>query len=61
MYVLLPPFADKDGLDNVLKKLTLEKFKSLVANNLVSKTVQVAFPKFSLEHTVELVPVSVCV
>ncbi|XP_044268737.1 serine protease inhibitor 88Ea-like isoform X1 [Tribolium madens] len=58
MYILLPPFTKEDAIDKTLKKLTLEKFKSIVnSSSLTSKTVQVSFPKFSLEHTVELVPV----
>jgi serine protease inhibitor len=59
MYVLLPPFTKEDAIDNTLKKLTAEKFRSIVdSSNLIPKTVQVSFPKFSLEHTIELVPVS---
>ncbi|XP_044268738.1 serine protease inhibitor 88Ea-like isoform X2 [Tribolium madens] len=58
MYILLPPFTKEDAIDKTLKKLTLEKFKSIVnSSSLTSKTVQVSFPKFSLEHTVELVPI----
>ncbi|RZC42426.1 ovalbumin-related protein X-like [Asbolus verrucosus] len=57
MYILLPPFTKEDAIDNTLKKLTVEKFKSIVDNNLITKTVQVSFPKFSLEHTIELVPI----
>jgi serine protease inhibitor len=58
MYVLLPPFTKEDAIDNTLKKLTAEKFRSIVdSSNLIPKTVQVSFPKFSLEHTIELVPV----
>jgi serine protease inhibitor len=58
MYVLLPPFTKEDAIDNTLKKLTAEKFRSIVdSSNLIPKTVQVSFPKFSLEHTIELVPI----
>lgn len=58
MYILLPPFVE-DGVAVVLKKLTLEKFKNIVSGNTLGpRTVQVSLPKFSLEHTMELVPVS---
>lgn len=59
MYILLPPFTKEDAIDNTLKKLTVDKFKTLVKNNnLLPKTVQVSLPKFTLEHSIELVPVS---
>lgn len=60
MYILLPPFVKEDGVATILKRLTLEKFRSIVDENstLLPRTVQVSLPKFSLEHTIELVPVS---
>lgn len=60
MYILLPPFVKtEDSIDTTLKRLTLENFKSIVDNdNLISRTVQVALPKFSLEATVEMTDVS---
>ncbi|CAG9768660.1 unnamed protein product [Ceutorhynchus assimilis] len=59
MYVLLPPFSNtEDSIDATLKNLNIENFKTVVnRNSLISRTVQVALPKFSLETTVELVPV----
>lgn len=61
MYILLPPFANtEDSIEATLKNLTLENFKSIVENdNMISRTVQVALPKFSLETSIELTPVSV--
>lgn len=60
MYILLPPFSNtEDSIDATLKNLNLDNFKKLVGkDSLVSRTVQVALPKFSLETTIELVPVS---
>lgn len=59
MFILLPPFTKEDGIETVLKKLTLDKFKAITqSSNLNARTVQVALPKFSLEHTLDLVPVS---
>lgn len=60
MYILLPPFSNtEDSIDATLKNLNLDNFKKLVGkDSLISRTVQVALPKFSLETTIELVPVS---
>lgn len=60
MYILLPPFSNtEDSIDATLKNLNLQNFKKVVdKESLISRTVQVAMPKFSLETTVELVPVS---
>ncbi|XP_018330580.1 serine protease inhibitor 88Ea isoform X2 [Agrilus planipennis] len=57
MYILLPPFAKEDGIDTVLKKLTIDNFKEVVNGSLSPRQVQVSLPKFSLEHTIELAPV----
>ena len=58
MFILLPPFTKEDGIQTVLKRLNLERFKEIVSGKtLSSRTVQVSLPKFSLEHTLELVPV----
>ncbi|XP_063918030.1 serine protease inhibitor 88Ea-like isoform X1 [Zophobas morio] len=58
MYVFLPPFTKEGAIDNTLKKLTVDKFQNIVnSNRLTAKTVQVSFPKFALEHTIELVPI----
>ncbi|KAL1512567.1 hypothetical protein ABEB36_002141 [Hypothenemus hampei] len=59
MYILLPPFSNtEDSIDTTLKNLNLENFKKLVdRDSLISRTVQVALPKFSLETTIELVPI----
>lgn len=61
MFILLPPFVKEDGVETILKRLTLEKFRSIVEDDssLLPRTVQVSLPKFSLEHTLELVPVSI--
>ncbi|XP_050308605.1 serine protease inhibitor 88Ea-like isoform X2 [Anthonomus grandis grandis] len=59
MFILLPPFSNtEDSIDATLKNLNLENFKKVVdRDQLISRTVQVALPKFSLETTIELVPV----
>lgn len=59
MFILLPPFSNtEDSIDATLKNLNLENFKKIVnRESLISRTVDVSLPKFSLETTVELVPV----
>ncbi|XP_044750849.1 serine protease inhibitor 88Ea-like isoform X2 [Coccinella septempunctata] len=59
MYILLPPFSKTNrALENTLSKLTLQEFSNIVeGKNSFSHTVQVSLPKFSLEQTIELVPV----
>ncbi|CAG9853621.1 unnamed protein product [Phyllotreta striolata] len=59
MYIILPPWSNtENSIEATLKKLTLENFKSIVDNeHLIPKTVQVAFPKFSLETTLEMTPI----
>lgn len=60
MYILLPPFSKTNrALENTLRKLTLQEFTNIIeGKNAFSHTVQVSLPKFSLEQTIELVPVS---
>lgn len=59
MYILLPPFSNtEDSIETTLKNLNLDSFRRIVdGGSLVSRTVQVALPKFALETTIELVPV----
>lgn len=61
MYILLPPFSNtENSIEKTLKNLTLENFRKVVdSNELIARTVQVAYPKFSLETTIELTPVSI--
>lgn len=59
MFILLPPFSKEDGIEQVLKRLTLENFKSVVNGSLLPRQVQVSLPKFTLEQTIELTPVSI--
>ncbi|KAG5896628.1 hypothetical protein JTB14_009536 [Gonioctena quinquepunctata] len=59
MYILLPPWSNSENsIEHTLKNLNLENFKKIVEmDNLIPKTVQVAFPKFSLETTLEMTPI----
>lgn len=60
MFILLPPFSNTEySIEGTLKNLTLENFRKVVdSNELIARTVQVALPKFSLETTIEMTPVS---
>lgn len=59
MYILLPPFVKEDGVASILKKLTLERFRNIVGqhSSLQARTVEVSLPKFTLDHTIEMVPI----
>lgn len=61
MYILLPPFSNtENSIEATLKNLTLENFKKVVdSGELIARTVQVAFPKFTLETTIEMTAVSI--
>lgn len=61
MFILLPPFANTEySIEATLKNLTLVNFRKVVdTNQLIVRTVQVAMPKFSLQTTVEMTPVSI--
>ncbi|KAF5277687.1 hypothetical protein FQR65_LT03667 [Abscondita terminalis] len=57
MYILLPPFAKEDGIETVLKRLTVDTFRSVVNDSMLPRQVKLSLPKFSLEHTIELTPI----
>lgn len=58
MFILLPPFASKNGLEKVLSRLNAKTLHDIVAEGaLVSRKVEVSLPKFSVERTIELGPV----
>lgn len=59
MFVLLPPYAAPRGVNNILKRLTPENLKEILDEEvMVPREVEVGLPKFSVEHSLELVPVS---
>lgn len=55
MYILLPPQIE-NGLENVLEKLSFDSLINALGDG-VSREVNLTIPKFSLEKTVELVPI----
>lgn len=60
MFILLPPFADPNGIEFLLRKLTPEMIAEIVEPNyMVERPVELAVPKFTVEHKLDgLVPVS---
>lgn len=58
MYILLPPFATKNGIDKVLSKLNANTLYDIVAPDaLMLRTVKVSLPKFTVDRTLELGPI----
>lgn len=59
MYILLPPFASPNGITNILKRLTLDKFQEVASEGyMVPRAVDVSVPKFTIEKELEMTPVS---
>nr|AIO11228.1 serpin [Hesperophylax occidentalis] len=55
MFVLLPPFAKENGVDDILANLTPETLAEIVEEgHYMPRQVEVQFPKFSMEKTVQL-------
>lgn len=60
MFVLLPPYASPNGITNLLKRLNYESFEEIVnEETMIPRSVEVGFPKFSIEKETELIPVSI--
>lgn len=57
MFILLPPFTG-NGIERVLKGLSLQTIKSILDGSSLPRKVQVTFPRFQLEHTINLTNVS---
>lgn len=58
MYIILPSFYKPDGIRNLLEKLTTDTISELVQPVIV-RPVELAIPKFTVEHTLDdLVSVS---
>ena len=59
MFIILPSYLSPDGVGQILKRLTLEKFQEIIEeDSLIPRLVEVSIPKFSLEQELKLVPVS---
>ena len=58
MFIILPPFAKSNGVESVIKQLSVESFHELLEDDL-PRNVEVAIPKFTIEQTITLTPVSI--
>lgn len=60
MFVFLPPYAAPRGIANILRRLTPHNLREILSEEaMVPREVEVGIPKFSVENSLELVPVSV--
>ncbi|KAG8282487.1 serine protease inhibitor 88Ea-like [Homalodisca vitripennis] len=58
MFVFLPPYAAPRGISNILKRLTPENLREILTEEImIPREVEVGIPKFSVEQSLELVPV----
>lgn len=59
MFVFLPPYAAPRGVNNILKRLTPENLHEILTEEaMIPREVEVGLPRFSVEQSLELVPVS---
>lgn len=59
MFVFLPPYSAPKGVNTILSNMTPVKLRDILSGKVMNqKEVEVGLPKFSVEHTLELAPVS---
>ncbi|XP_049887302.1 serine protease inhibitor 88Ea-like isoform X2 [Pectinophora gossypiella] len=54
MYILLPPYSMKEGVSNIIAKLTPERLAAVVEESYMGREVIVEIPKFTMERTLPL-------
>lgn len=59
MFIILPPYTKVNGIEAVIKQLTVESLQEIVEDDL-PRAVEVSIPKFTTEQTLQLTPVSSC-
>jgi serpin B len=57
MFIILPPNAKSNGIESVIKQLSVESLQEIVEDDL-PRAVEVSIPKFTIEQTIELTAVS---
>ncbi|XP_072936065.1 serine protease inhibitor 88Ea-like [Epargyreus clarus] len=57
MYILLPPYSMKEGVDSIIAKLTPERLAAVVEDDDMSREVLVEIPKFTVEKSLPLKPI----
>jgi serpin B len=58
MFIILPPYTKPNGIEAVIKKMSVESLQEIIEDDL-PRAVEVSIPKFTIEQTLELTPVSV--
>lgn len=59
MFVFLPPYAAPKGISNVLMRLTSKNLQEILSEEAMTpRKVEVGLPRFSVEQSMELAPVS---
>lgn len=56
MFIILPPNAKTNGIESVIKQLSVESLQEIVEDDL-PRAVEVSIPKFTVEQTIELTPI----
>ncbi|CAH4030837.1 serine protease inhibitor 88Ea-like [Pieris brassicae] len=54
MYILLPPYSMKEGVSNIIAKLTPERLAAVVEEGYMGREVVVEIPKFTIERSLPL-------
>jgi serpin B len=57
MFIILPPYTKPNGIEAVINQLSVEHLQEIVEDDL-PRAVEVSIPKFTIEQTIELTPVS---
>lgn len=59
MYILLPPFASKDGVGDIIDNLRKDptSFKRFTEDSFMPKAVEISIPRFSVLQDMNLIPV----
>jgi len=57
MFIILPPYTKPNGIEAVINQLSVESLQEIVEDDL-PRAVEVSIPKFTIEQTIELTPVS---
>ncbi|PSN55974.1 Serine protease inhibitor 88Ea [Blattella germanica] len=56
MFIILPPFAKTNGIEAVIKQLSVESLQEMIEDDL-PRNVEVSIPKFTIEQSIELTPI----
>lgn len=59
MFVFLPPYASQGGISMILSRLNPKNLQEILSEDaMIPRKVEVGLPRFSVEQTLELTPVS---